>query len=90
LKEGEYDKTNDLSNREQARMKTVFDELNIKFYKLPWWKRILFFFLKTHIGVDYGSKDESVITMWKIWRGKYYLVEERDNPSQIKEELGNR
>lgn len=50
------------------------NELNIKFYKLPWWKRILFFFLKTHRGTDCGYDDKTCITEWKIWRGKYYLI----------------
>lgn len=61
-----------------SRAKTVFDDLNIKPYKLPLWKSILFFFLKTHRGVDWGyGDDKTVVIEWKIWKGKYYLVNKK-------------
>lgn len=57
--------------------KTVFDELNIKLYKLPWWKRIIFFFFPTIVGHDYGFGEEKSCTLYfKKWRGTLYLIDE--------------
>lgn len=58
-------------------MSKIFDERSIKIYKLPLWKRIVFYFIKPHIGFDIGSeKDKSMVVVFKKWRGVMYLVDQ--------------
>lgn len=55
---------------------SVFDNMS-KGYKLPWWKKIIFFFLPTIVSQDIGyGGDKSVVLRFKKWRGTLYLIDE--------------
>lgn len=56
---------------------SVFDNMS-KGYVLPWWKKIIFWFLPTIISSDMGyEKDKSVTLYFKKWRGVLYLIDEK-------------
>lgn len=57
-------------------MKKIFDTEYLVRFKFPWWKRILFIFLKTHKTMDWGPTDKTVVMEFKRWRGITYVVGE--------------
>lgn len=48
-----------------------------KTYKLNLWERLCLHFVKPKIGYDFGNdEDKAMIVVYKIWRGKYYVVDQ--------------
>lgn len=51
-----------------------FNEVERYIYKLPWWKKIVFWFLPNIYSTDRGIKGDYTC-VFKKWRGVYYLVD---------------
>lgn len=52
---------------------------------IKWWERIALLFCKSHYGYDWGSGDEEILVIAKKFRGKIYIVGERQIDNLIKD-----
>jgi sialic acid synthase SpsE len=54
----------------------VFDEVNWDALKIRWWERIILFFIRKRIAMDFG-KDADYSIFYKVFNGKIYIVKDK-------------